>query len=118
MLFQSTQVSHPTNSSSAQVQDDFCTISDSDLSELEYNATELYSSPEPKDEYEFAKLYLSLNNFDMRAIAHKPSQFIKKCTLVGKKTKQCTKLMAQGGNRVSSSAVIFTMVVGSVTTFS
>ena len=66
-----------------------------------YGENKLYYTPKLKDDYEFAKLYLGLNNFDMRAIAHKPSQFIKKCTLVGKTTKQCTKLMEYGGNQVS-----------------
>ena len=64
-----------------------------------YNVSSLYYSKEPTDDYEFASYYLNLSNFDQRAIAHRPEQFIKSCKLAGKVTMQCLKLMKSGGNQ-------------------
>ena len=64
-----------------------------------YNASSLYYTKEPTNEYEFASYYLNLSNFDQRAIAHRPEQFIKVCKLAGNLTEQCAKLMKSGGNQ-------------------
>ena len=64
-----------------------------------YNASSLYYTKEPTNEYEFASYYLNLSNFDQRAIAHRPEQFIKVCKLAGNLTDQCAKLKKSGGNQ-------------------
>ena len=67
-----------------------------------YAANKLYYTPEPKDDYDFAQLYVKLSNFDVRAISHQPKQFIKKCTVGGRQTSQCRKLVEKGGNQVKT----------------
>ena len=78
-----------------------------------YNASNLYFVPGPRDnlsvekeiEFEFASLYYRLDNFDMVAIAHQPHEFVRDCTLVQQVSKQCQKLMTDGGNQVNVKGV-------------
>ena len=71
-----------------------------------YAANKLYYAPEPKDDNDFAQLYVKLSNFDVRAISHHPKQFIKKCIVGGRQTSQCTKLKEKGGNQVQTYPIL------------
>ena len=64
-----------------------------------YSHGALYYTPEPRQHFDFDKLFLGLDNATIKAISHQPSDFIKNCTVNGRVTQQCRILMSEGGHK-------------------
>ena len=70
------------------------------LGDIVYQMSPLYYSPQPQDEFDFADLYLNLSHADIKEIGHRPEQFIRSCTVGGKRTSQCQTFLKEGGNQL------------------